>query len=162
DAADVEREADALGNRVDDPGVHLDLADGADRSLAGGACEPLELEDALGDDRAGIEAEVHRRRAGVVAAAVYDDVGVDVAADRPHDRDPVAAVLQHARLFDVHLDPAGEAVEDANAFAPARGLVACLLGVLPEAAPVVDREELLLQLLLGDALRHDPAPEEHL
>ena len=36
------------------------------------------------------------------------------------------------------------------------------LGVLPEAAAVVDRPEALAQVLLGDALQHDPAAEQHL
>ena len=77
----------------------------------------------------------------MVAAAVDDDVGVHVAGDRGHDADPVAGVLEHARLLDVHLDPAGEVVEDVDALPPALRLVARLLGVLPEAAAVVDRPE---------------------
>ena len=48
------------------------------------------------------------------------------------------------------------------AFAPPLGLVPGLLRVLPEAATVVDRAERLAQLLLGDALEHDAAPEQHL
>ena len=55
-----------------------------------------------------------------------------------------------------------EVVEDVLALAPARGLVPGRLRVLPEAPPVVDRAERLLQLLLGDALRDDPAAEQHL
>ncbi len=85
-----------------------------------------------------------------------------VPGDRVHDADPVAGVLQHARLLDVHLDPAGQVVEHVDRLSPARGLVAGLLGVLPEAAPVVERAERLAQLLLGDALEHDPAAEQHL
>ena len=53
-----------------------------------------------------VESQVHRRRARVVAAAGHDDVGVDIAGDRVHDPDPVAGVLEDARLLDVHLDPA--------------------------------------------------------
>ena len=34
--------------------------------------------------------------------------------------------------------------------------------MLPEAAAVVDRAERLAQLLLGHALEHDPAAEQHL
>ena len=34
--------------------------------------------------------------------------------------------------------------------------------MLPEAAAVVDRAEPLAQVLLGDALGHDPAAEQHL
>jgi hypothetical protein len=34
--------------------------------------------------------------------------------------------------------------------------------VVPEATAVVDRAEAVLQLLLGHALGHDPAPEQHL
>ncbi len=98
----------------------------------------------------------------MVAAAVHDDVGVDVAGDRGHDPDPIRGVLKHACLLDVHLDPACEAVEDVNRLAPARGLVSRCLRVLPEAPPVVERKKALLQLLLGDALRHDPAAEQHL
>ena len=162
DATDVEREADPLRDRVDQTGMHLDLTDGADRALAGRARQPLELEDALGHDEAGVEPEVHRRRAGVVAAPVDGDVGVDVAGDRGHDPDPVAGVLEHPGLLDVHLDPAGEVVEHVDRLAPALGLVARLVRVLPEAPPVVDRQELLLQLLLGDALKHDPTAEHHL
>ena len=45
---------------------------------------------------------------------------------------------------------------------PAAGLVPGRLRVLPEAAPVVDRAEALPQVVLGHALQHDPAPEEHL
>ena len=101
-----------LGDRVDDPRLDLDLADRADGSLAGLPRQPLELEDRLGQRQRRVEAEVHRRRAGVVAASVDDDVGVHVAGDRGDDADPVARVLEHAGLLDVHLDPAGEAVED--------------------------------------------------
>ena len=53
-----------------------------DRPLARLARQPLELEDRLGEGSVGVEAEVHRRRAGVVAAAVDDDVRMDVAGDR--------------------------------------------------------------------------------
>ena len=109
-----------------------------------------------------VEAEVHRRRAGVVAAAVDDDVRVHVAGDRGHEPDPVAGVLEHARLLDVHLDPAGQVVEDVRALPPALGLVTGVGGVLPEAPPVVDRAEALAQVLLGDALGDDPAAEQHL
>ena len=42
------------------------------------------------------------------------------------------------------------------------GCVAGVGGVLPEAAPVVDRAEALAQVLLGDALGDDPAAEQHL
>src|SRR5262249_51387508 len=154
--------ADALGNRVDDRRMYVDLADGADRALAGRVREPLELEDALRHDGAGVEPEVHRRRAGVVGTAVDDDVGVDVARDPVHDPDPVAGVLEDARLLDVHLDPAGEVVQDVDRLAPAPRLVAGRYGVLPEAPPVVERAEALLQLLFRDALRHDPAAEQHL
>ena len=142
--------------------MHLDLADGADRPLACGAGKPLELEDALGDHGARVEPEVHRRRAGVVAPPVDDDVRVDVAGDPVHDADPVAGVLEDARLLDVHLDPAGEAVEDPDRLLPALGFVAGRLRVLPEAPAVVDRAEALLQLRLGHPLGHDPTPEQHL
>ena len=98
----------------------------------------------------------------MVAAARDDDVGVDVAGDRVDDADPLARVLQHARLLDVHLDPAGEVVEHVDRLLPARRLVAGGLGVLPEAAAVVDRAEPLAQVLLRDALEHDPAAEQHL
>ena len=98
----------------------------------------------------------------MVAATVHDDVCVDVTRDRPDDPDAVARVLEDAGLLDVHLDPARQVVEDVSRLAPAGGLVARLLGVLPEAAPVVDRPELLAQLLLGHTLRDDPAPEQHL
>ena len=88
-----------------------------------------------------------RRSIGVAPAwsprPVDDDVGVDVAGDRVDDADAVARVLEHARLLDVHLDPAGEVVEHVAALAPARRLVAGGLGVLPEAAPVVERAERL-------------------
>src|SRR5262249_13361044 len=76
--------------------------------------------------------------------------------------DPVAGVLEDARLLDVHLDPAGEPVENLKRLAPARRLVASRFGVLPEASSVVERPEALPELLLGDALRHDPASEQHL
>ena len=111
---------------------------------------------------AGVEPEVHRRRARMVAAAVDDRVGVDVAGDRRDDADPVPRVLQHAGLLDVHLDPAGEAVEDVDRFAPALRLVARVGRVLPEAAGRRRSRGTLAQLLLGDALRHDPAAEQHL
>jgi hypothetical protein len=42
------------------------------------------------------------------------------------------------------------------------GLVAGLLGVLPEAAPVVDRPEGRAQLLLRYPLGDDSAAEQHL
>ena len=61
----------------------------------------------------------------------------------------------------ISIQPA-EAVEDVDALPPARRLVAGLLRVLPEAAAVVDRAERLAQLLLGHALEHDPAAEQHL
>ena len=106
-APDVEREADAARDRVDDSRVDLDLADRAHRSLPGLAREPLELDDRLGQRQRRVEAEVHRRRAGVVAATVDDDVRVHVAGDGGDDADAVAGVLEHAGLLDVHLDPAG-------------------------------------------------------
>jgi hypothetical protein len=117
----------------------LDLPDGADRGVAGGPREALQLEDRLGEHRRRVEPEAHRRRSGVVAAAVHDDVRVNVAGDRPHDPDPVARVLQDTGLLDVHLDPAHQVVEDPGGVAPAGRLEAGLLGVLPEAAPVVER-----------------------
>src|SRR5207248_8031620 len=58
------------------------------------------------------------RPARVVAAAVDDDVRVHVPGDRGHEPDPVAGVLEHARLLDVHLDPAAEVVEHPAALAP--------------------------------------------
>ena len=140
-APDVEREADAAGDRVDDPGLDLDLTDGPNGPLTGLPCQALELEDRLGHGYGRIETEVHRRRPGVVAAAVDHDVTVHVAGDRRDDADAIARVLEHPRLLDVHLDPAREAVEDAEAVAPPLGLVAGLFCVLPEAAPVVDRPE---------------------
>ena len=79
----------------------------------------------------------------MVAAAVDDDVLVHVAGDRGDDADAVARVLEHARLFDVHLDPTAEVVEDADALAPPRRLVPGLFRVLPEAPAVVDRTERL-------------------
>ncbi len=85
-----------------------------------------------------------------------------VAGDRRDDADAVAGVLEHARLLDVHLDPAHEAVEDVDRLPPPLRLVAGLFCVLPEAAAVVDRAERLAQLLLGDALEHDAAAEQHL
>ena len=160
-AMSTEKRARA-GHDVDQPRLELDLADRADRALAGRAREPLELEDALGGDDARVEPEVHRRRARVVGAALDRDVGVHVAGDRRDDADPVARVLEDARLLDVHLDPAREVVEDVDRLAPALGLVAGVGRVLPERAPVVDGAERLAQLLLGDALEHDPAPEQHL
>src|SRR5262249_60753206 len=60
------------------------------------------------------------------------------------------------------LDPAGEVVEDVRAVAPLVRPVPRVGRVLPEAALVVERPERLAELLLGDALRHDPAPEQHL
>ena len=98
----------------------------------------------------------------MVTAAVDDDVGVDVAGDRGHEPDPVAGVLEDAGLLDVHLDPAGQVVEHARALAPALRLVAGGGGRVPEAPPVVDRAELLAQVILGDALGDDPAAEQHL
>ena len=71
-AADVEREAHAGGDRVDQTGLDLDLADRADRATAGCPREPLELEHRLGEDGGRVEAEVHRRGAGVVAAALHE------------------------------------------------------------------------------------------
>src|SRR5262249_30282879 len=76
--------------------------------------------------------------------------------------DPVPRVLEHAGLLDVHLDPAGQVVEDPRAIAPPLRFVARVGGVVPEAPAVVDRAEALAELLLGDALRDDPAAEEHL
>ena len=136
---------------------------GADRSLAPRArASRSSSRTVSASDQRRVEPEIHRRRAGVVAAAVDDDVRVDVAGDGVDDADPVAGVLEHPRLLDVHLDPAGEPVQHGAALAPARGLVARVLGVLPEAAAVVDRAEPLLQVLLGDPLRDDPAAEQHL
>ena len=73
----------------------------------------------------------------------------------------VCGVLQDAALLDVHLDPAGQAVERADALAPARGLVAGGLGGVPERASVLVADR-LPQLLLGHALEHDPRAEQHL
>ena len=98
----------------------------------------------------------------MVAAPLYPDVGVDVAGDRVHDADPLAGVLQHAGLLDVHLDPAREVVEHVDRLAPAARLVPGGLGVLPEAPAVVDRAKPLAQVLLGHPLEHDPAAEQHL
>ena len=120
DAADVEGEANALRDHVDQARMHLDLADRADRALPCGAHEPLELEDRVGERQPGVEPEVHRRRTRVVAAAVHGRVGVHIAGDRRHDPDPVPRVLQHACLLDVHLDPTREVVEDVQRLAPER------------------------------------------
>ena len=98
----------------------------------------------------------------MVAAAVHGHVGVHVTGDRGHDPCPVPRVLQHARLLDVHLDPAREVVEHVARLAPAGWLVAGLLRVLPEAAAVVDRAEVLAKVVLGHPLGHDPAAEQHL
>ena len=98
----------------------------------------------------------------MVAPSMHHHVRVDVAGDGVDEPDPVVRVLQHTRLLDVHLDPAGEPVQHGGALAPARRLVAGLLRVLPEAAPVVDRAEALLEVVLGDSLRDDPAAEQHL
>ena len=98
----------------------------------------------------------------MVAAAVDEDVRVDVAGDRVHDADPVAAVLEHSRLLDVQLDPACEPVQHRGALAPARRLVARRLCMLPKAATVVGGAKPLSQVLLGDPLRDDPAAEQHL
>jgi hypothetical protein len=160
--ADVEREAHPVRDRVDETRLDLDLADRPDGAVAGRVRQPLELGDRLGERQRRIEPQVHRRRARVVAAAVDDDVRVHVACDRVDDADPVAGVLQDAGLLDVHLDPAGEVVEDVAALAPLRGLVPGRLCMLPEAPPVVDRAEALPQLLLGHPLGDDPAAEQHL
>ena len=98
----------------------------------------------------------------MIGPALDRDVGVHVAGDRRDDADPVARVLEDARLLDVHLDPAREVVEDVDRLAPALRLVARLGRVLPERAPVVGGAEGLAQLILGDALQHDAAPEQHL
>ena len=118
DPTRVEREPGAAGHDVDDPRLELDLADRADGPVAGLAREPLHLEDHPGGHRRDVEPEVHGRRAGVVGAALEDDVGVDVAGDRRHDAEAVARVLEDAGLLDVELDPAREAVEDAERLAP--------------------------------------------
>ena len=114
------------------PGSERDLADGSHRPLARLTGEPLELDDRLGERKGRIESEVHRRGAGVVSAPVDGDVAVHVAGDRVDDPDPVAGVLQHACLLDVHLDPAGQVVEHVDRLAPAIGPVAGFDGVLPE------------------------------
>ena len=160
--ADVEREANLGGNGIDDPRVDLDLADRPHRALAGGRGETLELDDRLGEGEGRVEPEVHRRGPGVVPAAVDDHVGVDVAGDRGDEADPVAGVLEHARLLDVHLDPAGEVVEHVRALAPTLGRVPRLGRVVPKAATVVDRAEPLAEIFLLDPLRDDPAAEQHL
>src|SRR5918995_546589 len=162
DAAGVEREPRLSRDDVDDPRLELDLADRADGAVPRLPRQPLDLEDDLRGRGRDVEAEVHRRRAGVVGPSLHPDVRVDVAGDRVDDADAVAGVLEHTSLLDVELDPAREVVEDAKRLAPAPRLVARLLGVLPERPPVVDRPELLAQLLLRDALRGDPAPEQHL
>src|SRR6266508_5585732 len=92
----------------------------------------------------------------------YTTLFRSLTGDRGHEPDPVACVLEHARLLDVHLDPAGQAVEHVNRLSPAGRLVAGLLGVLPEAASVVDCAERLAQLLLGHPLGDDAAAEQHL
>ncbi len=71
---DVEREADALRDRVDQARRHLDLADRPDGSRTGVAGQPLELEHALRQHGRRVETEVHGRGARVVAAAVDDHV----------------------------------------------------------------------------------------
>src|ERR1700716_4015376 len=63
--------------------------------------EPLQLDRSLRQNQRGIEPEIHRCRTGVVAAAVDEDVRVDVAGDRVHYADPVAGVLGHPRLLAV-------------------------------------------------------------
>ena len=161
DGAQVEREAHAAGDDVDQARLHLDLADRADDAAAELVREALELDDRLGRRDRGVEAEVHRRRAGVVGAAAEVQIAVDVADDRLDDPESRAGVLQDAALLDVHLDPAGQVVERVDRLAPARGLVAGRLGGVPErdAVLVADR---LAQLLLADALQHDPRAEQHL
>ena len=74
----------------------------------------------------------------MIAASVDDHVRMHVAGDRPNDPDAVSGVLENAGLLDVHLDPADEVVEDVRRLAPAPGLVAGFLRVLPERPSVVD------------------------
>ena len=124
------------------------------------AREPLELEDGLRHHRGRVEPEVHRRGAGMIAAAVHCHVRPVHPGDRVDDADPVPRVLQDAALLDVRLDPAGEIVEDVDALAPASRVTAGVGGVLPEAAPVVDRPNRLLEVLLGHALGDDTAAEQ--
>ena len=118
--------------------MNLDLADRPHRALARRARQALELDDALGENQPRVEPEVHRCRACMVGTALHRDVGVHVPGDGRDDADPVPRVLEHARLLDVHLDPAGEVVEDVDRLAPALGLVAGLGRVIPERPAVVD------------------------
>ena len=116
------------GDRVDEPRVDLDLADRADRPLPGGGREPLELEHRLGERRAA------GRAGGPSASRRRGRPGPRRGRRRGRSRrsrsrpDPLARVLQNARLLDVHLDPAGEVVEHVDRLAPARRLVAGRLG----------------------------------
>ena len=98
----------------------------------------------------------------MVGAPLERDVAVDVAGDRLHHPEPAMVILEHSALLDVQLDPADQVVEDMSAFAPQGRLVAGLLGVLPERAPVVDGADARTQILLIDALRDDAAAQHHL
>src|SRR5215212_3243839 len=161
-APDVQREAGLARHRVYEVRAQLDLSDRPDRSAPGLLREAVQLEHALGHDDAGVLAEVHGRRPGMIAAPVHRDVGVNVARDRAHHPDPVARVLEHACLLDVELDPTDELIEEAHRVLPASRLVAGPFRMLPEGPPVIYGEKLLAQLLLGHALGDDAATQEHL
>src|SRR5207247_11203425 len=94
------REPDPACDRVDQPGIDLDLADRADGPAPRLARDPLQLNRGLAEHERRIEPEVHRRRARVVAAAVDDDVCVHVAGYRLDDADPITRVLEDPRLLD--------------------------------------------------------------
>src|SRR4029450_1769628 len=89
-------------------------------------------------------------------------IGPEKPHDRRHDAEPLAGVLKDAALLDVHLDPAGEAVEVMDALAPALGLVAGVPRVLEERAAVVEVTAPLAQMRLLDALRHHAAAQQRL
>src|SRR5918998_3330397 len=161
-SSDIERELRLSGDGVDEVRPQLHLPDRPDRAPSGLTRELLELEHALGRDEASVLAEIHGRRPGVVAPSANGDVGVDVARNRVYDAYAVRRILEYAGLLDVELDPPHKVVEDVDRILPPARLVAGLLGVFPERAPVVHRAELLAQVLLAHPLGDDAAAEEHL
>src|SRR5581483_2466419 len=108
DATDIDGELDLAGNRIDDAGIDLDRADGADdaafvhrRVLAR---RLLDVGDKIGGGRERVLAHVHRRRARVVGLSGEDYAQPRRRGDRGHDADLLAFRFEHRALLDVQLE----------------------------------------------------------
>ena len=123
--ARLDRERDARGHDVDRARLDVERGRRSRRCRAHGARDTRSTYSAASSER--VRAGAHRRRAGVVGAALEDDLAARDAGDRGDDPDRLVRALEHGALLDVQLEvgvgqlPRGGAVARRRTRAPRRG-----------------------------------------